>query len=84
VNFGFFAAQGVDVEKRVHVEMQPGDTLFFHPLLVHGSGRNRSNDFRRAVSVHYASVECRRPGEMEGRRPAQRRIGAAMKRVPSG
>ena len=83
VNFGFFAARGVDVEKRVHVEMEPGDTLLFHPLLVHGSGRNRTDGFRRAISVHYASADCARPDEMEGRRPAQRRIGAAIKPIPS-
>ncbi|KAI5632329.1 phytanoyl-CoA dioxygenase (PhyH) domain-containing protein [Phthorimaea operculella] len=26
---------------RIHLEMSPGDTVFFHPLLVHGSGPNR-------------------------------------------
>ena len=83
VNFGFFGAQGVDASARIHVEMEPGDTLFFHPLLVHGSGSNRSADFRRAISIHYASVECRRPDEMTGRRPATRRIGSAIRRLPS-
>ena len=39
--------------------MQPGDTVFFHPLLLHGSGRNRTSGFRRAISAHYASAECR-------------------------
>jgi len=55
VNAGFYAVQGVDPQRRVHVPMNPGDTLLFHPLLVHGSGRNRSNDFRRAISTHFAS-----------------------------
>ena len=32
---------------RVHLEMEPGDTVFFHPLLIHGSGRNRTNGFRK-------------------------------------
>jgi phytanoyl-CoA hydroxylase len=81
VNFGFFAAQGVDVDARVHVEMEPGDTLLFHPLLVHGSGRNRSKGFRRAISVHYASAECERPESMRGRRAPKRRIGAAIKDI---
>jgi phytanoyl-CoA hydroxylase len=38
--------------------------LLFHPLLIHGSGRNRSSDFRRAISVHYAAGSCEsdRPG----------------------
>lgn len=74
VNTGFYAAEGVDRERRVHIEMDPGDTLLFHPLLIHGSGQNRSSDFRRAISVHYASVECERP-ELRGRRdPVTRSI----------
>ena len=83
VNFGFFAAQGIDVDARVHVEMEPGDTLLFHPLLVHGSGRNRSKGFRRAISIHYASAECERPTSMRGRRASKRRIGAAIKDIKS-
>jgi phytanoyl-CoA hydroxylase len=84
VNFGFFAARDVDIEKRIHVEMEPGDTLFFHPLLVHGSGRNRSRDFRRAISLHYASKTCERPKDLGSGRPQKRRIATAMKDIPSG
>lgn len=40
------------------LEMEPGDTVFFHPLLVHGSGVNRSTRTRRAISCHYASANC--------------------------
>lgn len=58
VNHGFFGIEDVDVDARMHVEMQPGDTLLFHPLLIHGSGRNKSKQFRRAISVHYAAGEC--------------------------
>jgi phytanoyl-CoA hydroxylase len=83
LNFGFFAAQGIDIEARIHVEMEPGDTLLFHPLLVHGSGRNRSAGFRRSISVHYASLKCDRPQSMTGSRPSKRRIAAAIKRIPS-
>ena len=39
---------------RVHLEMGPGDTVFFHPLLIHGSGMNRTEGFRKvqqALSV---------------------------------
>ena len=39
--------------------MEPVDTVLFHPLLLHGSGSNRSGGFRRAISGHYASAECR-------------------------
>lgn len=74
VNFGFFAAMDVDLEARVHVEMEPGDTLLFHPLLVHGSGRNRSDDFRRTISAHFASTSCTRPDLPRKREPVMKRI----------
>ena len=45
-------AQGDTLKK---LSMDPGDTVFFHPLLIHGSGRNRSGAFRKAISTHYAS-----------------------------
>ena len=54
VNYGFLGVKGVDGADRVHVEMEPGDTLFFHSLLIHGSGNNRTDGFRRAISAHYA------------------------------
>ena len=60
LNFGYFGAAGVGKPPdRSHLEMAPGDTVFFHPLLLHGSGRNRSTGFRRAISAHYASARCR-------------------------
>jgi len=74
VNRGFFAAEVPDASARVHVEMEPGDTLLFHPLLVHGSGRNKSQGFRRAISVHYASADCQRPDAEPKRAPVTRRI----------
>ncbi|MBW2294902.1 MAG: phytanoyl-CoA dioxygenase family protein [Deltaproteobacteria bacterium] len=59
-NFGYFGAEGVGAhEGRVHLEMKAGDSVFFHPLLLHGSGTNRSAGFRRAISCHYASAKCR-------------------------
>jgi len=60
VNLAYFGARGVDADtERVHLEMEPGDTVFFHPLLLHGSGRNRTAHFRRSISAHYASAACR-------------------------
>ncbi len=47
-----------DGESMVHVIMEPGDTIFFHPILIHGSGRNTSNRFRKAISCHFASTHC--------------------------
>ena len=66
VNQGFFGIENspelaARLEDRQHLEMQRGDTLFFHPLLIHGSGRNRSDAPRRAISTHYASAACHSP-----------------------
>lgn len=33
----------------LHLEMNGGDTVFFHPLLVHGSGANRTEGFRKVI-----------------------------------
>ena len=38
--------------------MRAGDTVFFHPLLLHGSGRNRSAGCRQAISAHFAATDC--------------------------
>lgn len=43
---------------RVHLLMEKGDTVFFHPLLIHGSGMNQTQGFRKAISCHYASSDC--------------------------
>ncbi|XP_067915897.1 phytanoyl-CoA dioxygenase, peroxisomal [Heterodontus francisci] len=43
---------------RVHLVMEKGDTVFFHPLLIHGSGTNRTQGFRKAISGHFASADC--------------------------
>lgn len=59
LNLGYFGAVGGPHPDRVHLELEPGDTVFFHPLLLHGSGRNRTRGFRRAISAHYASAACR-------------------------
>lgn len=61
VNYKFYGISQNVASKLVHIEMRPGDTIFFHPLLVHGSGRNRTGDFRRAISAHYASADCESP-----------------------
>ncbi|XP_077329826.1 phytanoyl-CoA dioxygenase, peroxisomal [Lithobates pipiens] len=43
---------------RVHLVMEKGDTVFFHPTLIHGSGMNKTAGFRKAISCHYASSDC--------------------------
>jgi len=72
LNTGYFGAAGVGAAtERVHLEMAAGDTVFFHPLLLHGSGQNRSLDFRRSISAHFASASCRwlDDGHRHGGRP---------------
>ena len=58
LNFGYFGAKAEPQAERLYLEMEAGDTVFFHPLLLHGSGRNRSTGFRRAISAHYAGADC--------------------------
>jgi phytanoyl-CoA hydroxylase len=38
---------------RIHVEMEPGDALIFHPLLHHYTAANDSDLRRRAVQFHF-------------------------------
>jgi phytanoyl-CoA hydroxylase len=49
---------GADI-RRVHLEMDAGDTVFFHPILIHGSGANRTPGFRKSISCHYGSSHCK-------------------------
>ncbi|KAG8178034.1 hypothetical protein JTE90_025089 [Oedothorax gibbosus] len=61
VNKMYHGVSDVDeqcLSRRVHLEMEAGDTVFFHPILIHGSGANRTNGFRKAISCHYAATEC--------------------------
>ncbi|KAK5876727.1 hypothetical protein CesoFtcFv8_026053 [Champsocephalus esox] len=59
VNKMYHGVRGYDPQHpRVHLEMEKGDTVFFHPLLIHGSGMNQTQGFRKAISCHYASSDC--------------------------
>ncbi|VVC34361.1 Phytanoyl-CoA dioxygenase [Cinara cedri] len=62
VNKGFHGIIGHDdslrAAKIIHLNMNPGDTVFFHPLLIHGSGPNTTKETRKAISCHFASCEC--------------------------
>ncbi|XP_006085869.1 phytanoyl-CoA dioxygenase, peroxisomal [Myotis lucifugus] len=59
VNIMFHGIQDYDENNaRVHLVMEKGDTVFFHPLLIHGSGQNRTQGFRKAISCHFASADC--------------------------
>lgn len=75
VNHGFLGVKDLDWSGRVHVELMPGDTLLFHPLLIHGSGHNRSDQFRRAIAAHYIHDDARAPDGAEWRdKPTIRRM----------
>ena len=50
--------EGAPVEG-VRVHVPAGGGVFFHSLTFHGSGRNVSGRRRRAVSLHWASEECK-------------------------
>ena len=47
---------------RVHLAMEPGDTVFFHPLLIHGSGTNRSQGFRKVLPQYTTEFQMHRQG----------------------
>jgi len=47
-----------DNHKKVFLEMDKGDTVFFHPQLIHGSGINKTQESRIANVNHYASSNC--------------------------
>jgi len=58
VNKFYHGIQDYPNEKLQYLEMEAGDTVFFHPLLVHGSGTNTTKGFRKAISCHFASSDC--------------------------
>ena len=39
--------------------MKKGDIVFFHPLVVHGSGINKTTGYRKSMCCHFASSECK-------------------------
>ena len=57
VNKMYHGIRGAEDNPRVHLHMEKGDTVFFHPLIIHGSGTNSSGKFRKAVSCHYCSSD---------------------------
>ncbi|KAF2353565.1 Phytanoyl-CoA dioxygenase [Trinorchestia longiramus] len=58
VNKMYHGVRGYDDHPRSLLEMDKGDTVFFHPILLHGSGSNMTQRFRKAISCHYAASEC--------------------------
>ncbi|KAL7637425.1 UNVERIFIED_CONTAM: hypothetical protein RMT77_012153 [Armadillidium vulgare] len=58
VNKAYHGVKGFDDAPKQLLEMEKGDTVFFHPVLLHGSGDNVTNHFRKAISCHYAASDC--------------------------
>jgi len=57
VNKMYHGIRGEENSPRVHLHMEKGDTVFFHPLLIHGSGTNTSPNFRKAICSHFATSD---------------------------
>jgi hypothetical protein len=51
--------------ERVHVEMNPGDALFFHSNLLHTSGPNDSDKHRRSFIICYNALANPQMGEKQ-------------------
>jgi ectoine hydroxylase-related dioxygenase (phytanoyl-CoA dioxygenase family) len=47
---------GFDRERAETVELPAGSAVFFHGYLIHGSERNHSGGFRRALTFHYMNA----------------------------
>ncbi|XP_028136767.1 phytanoyl-CoA dioxygenase, peroxisomal isoform X2 [Diabrotica virgifera virgifera] len=57
-NAMYHGVQNKDHLPKQFVVLDKGDTVFFHPLLLHGSGVNRTKGYRRAISCHFADTNC--------------------------
>jgi len=69
----------------VDVAMEPGDVLFFHGNLIHGSDPNTSADrFRTVIVGHYATGGAQRISEWYPEALSFRGEGAALEPVASG
>ena len=62
---GVFGVEGYDDRPdEAALELEPGDSVFFHSRLLHKTGSNLSAERpRRVMTVHYASSRCRPLGE---------------------
>jgi len=58
VNAAYHGIKLNTMPERVHLTMEAGDTVFFHPILIHGSGANKTRGYRKAISCHYCSSDC--------------------------
>jgi len=57
------ALDAYPLEKSIPIEGEPGDVLFFHYCLIHGSKHNRSNKLRKSVLVQMHAGNDRIEGD---------------------
>lgn len=54
----YHGIQGFDPHTPLtYLEMAPGDCVFFHPCLIHGSGANKTSGFRKVCTVLYSMLD---------------------------
>ncbi|CAH1398331.1 unnamed protein product [Nezara viridula] len=58
VNKAYHGIQDYNIDEVIPIIMKKGETIFFHPQLIHGSGPNTTKGFRKAISGHFAASEC--------------------------
>lgn len=58
VNKMYHGVRGFDDHPVIELPMEKGDTVFFHPILIHGSGANRTQGYRKAISCHYSTADA--------------------------
>lgn len=64
VNKGYHGIKDYNpTQPLLHLEMNAGDTVFFHPLLIHGSGSNQTKGFRK---VRYYCLQLQAITSLKG------------------
>ncbi|XP_068612739.1 phytanoyl-CoA dioxygenase, peroxisomal-like [Brachionichthys hirsutus] len=57
VNLMYHGVRNYDQQQAgLHLETETGDNVLFHPLLIHGSGTNQTQGFRKVL--HYPQATC--------------------------
>ena len=49
--FGIKEYEKFSETNKIDLLMKKGDIVFFHPLLIHGSGENKSQGYRKVISL---------------------------------
>ncbi len=58
VNKAYYGILNEEGIKPRFMPMNKGDIIFFHPLLIHGSGPNKTQGYRKSLCCHFAAAEC--------------------------